>query len=167
MLPATPNEEEWIASRFIDLLNNERICANAQTLITGNRITAIAQERAEELAENYSHYRPNGASGITIYNDYQYGVCFDWTQIPGMEEYGIEYKPSLSGEDIACIGSANGTADNIAKRLVQAFRTSHSHWTDLLKTDYSAAGVGVRFVEKEDGTYKVYVAVLLIDRLYE
>lgn len=150
-----------IANRFLELLNVERAKLGYSTLTTSSAIHQIALIRSDELTVLFSHTRPNGKDSRTIYQEYQYGNRTDWAQIPGMEEFGIEYKPLLSGENIAKLSIGRKSDEELAQRLIEIFQGSNGHWTDLTRADYTAAGIGITLL---GGC--CYCSVEALDKLY-
>ncbi len=89
----------------------------------------VANQRAKETTQSFSHIRPNGKESVTILSDYNVDV-------------------SRSGENIACcIASPEG--------VVSTWANSPSHNKCMLNSAYTNAGVGC--VESDGVTYWVLI----------
>lgn len=170
---ATPADTEWMAQRFLELLNEERAKVGAQQLVTSDRLHEMAQVRADELTVLFDHSRPDGRTVGTIFQDFEYGYLIDWTQYPGMEEFGKEYRPQKSSEDIGRSWfSEDGTPDDAIIEMIRSFKTSPGHWNDMMNDVYGAVGIAVTIERIDMGEgfpdiFYCYFEVLLVDRLYE
>lgn len=70
-MTATQNQTEiW------KLVNEERAKEGLSSLTYRSDLQALADKRAAEIAESYSHTRPDGRSCFTVFDDYGYGNCF-------------------------------------------------------------------------------------------
>ena len=54
------------ARQVIDLVNQERAAAGLADLKTDAALCAAAQVRAQEIAQSFSHTRPDGTNGFTV-----------------------------------------------------------------------------------------------------
>ncbi len=178
----TFTDTEWMAQRFLELLNENRAKVGAQQLVTSDKMHEMALVRAEELTVFFSHYRPNMGPQVTIgteqyttiFDDFEYGI-FDGTysENPATGELKPHYRREHSGEDIGQTGiSEDSTAEEAIQNMMEGFRGSPGHWNDLMDTSYGAVGIAVS-VERIDmgegfpALYRYYFEVLLTDRLYE
>jgi len=154
----TQADLDYMAECALEMLNEQRIAAGLQPLVTGPIAHQMASERAKELATDFSHMNSNG-----IYIKYKYNPD---------HERGL---PDELGENIA--KSSMSTNDGITankqnylrvtgRGLMGGFQLSSGHWGDLMDDDYTACGVGV-YVEKiSDERYATYICVMTMDKLY-
>lgn len=113
----SPTEEEQMAAEVVKLVNKERKAAGLDKLKTDETLNAAAAMRAKELAELYSHTRPDGTSGGTAVND-----------------VGMPY--SIKGENIGWTSKAS------AEKVMAAWMNSPNHKAAILKKDFGKIGVG-------------------------
>lgn len=166
---ATPADCEWMAQRFLELLNEERAKVGAQQLVTSDRLHEMAQVRADELTVYFDHDRPDGTSSRTIYSEFEYGIRYDYSSLG----FGIIYYPTHYSEDIgAVMDGGKGliiTKEAVLQSMIGSFKLSAGHWNDMMNDVYGAVGIAVSAVENEKypGYYEFYFEILLVDRLYE
>ena len=101
----------------LDLVNAERAKYGLQPLVMGDaKLTAAAQQRAEEIATVNSHVRPNGTKWYTV-----------------LSEYGVT--DAAAGENAAW-GSVS------PEEVVNAWMNSEGHRANILDPEARAMGVG-------------------------
>ena len=105
-----------LTQRMVELVNEERAKAGLSPLKTNDQIAAAAQTRAEELADSYSHTRPDGRS------------CFT-----ALKDAGISY--GHAGENIAYGGSGQ-------EYILAAWMESPGHRDNILNENFTTIGVG-------------------------
>lgn len=178
-------DTEWMAQRFLELLNQERTKVGSQKLVTSDKLHEMAQVRTDELTVLFDHVRPDGRPISTIFDDFQYGIYYDDDQAmsysyqdsDGNLQWGlIHYLPAQvgsGGEDIEIGGYwSNESLEEFLVWMMDGFRESPGHWSDMMNNVYGAVGVAVSVV-KHDGDsgipdlYDCYIEILLVDRLYE
>ena len=114
-----------MAKDVVKLVKAERKKAGVGTIQTDSELTAIAQQRAKEIAEYYSHDRPDKTSSwYTLY-----------------QSSGYQYKSA--GENIA-YGYKN------ADSVMAAWMDSLGHKGNILDASYTKIGVGCYYL---DGRY--------------
>ena len=86
-------------------------------LINSVDLNNLAQVRAQELSESFSHNRPNGDNYKTI-----------------LDENGVKY--NFSGENVA-----GGFTD--AKSVLDAWMDNKSYRANILNPDYTQVGIGI------------------------
>ena len=80
--------EELFAYRaqVVEIINQERRNAGVREVIQSEALDAVAQIRAKEIVESFSHTRPNGTSCFTVLGEngiwYSTDSCYD-----GMDEF--------------------------------------------------------------------------------
>ena len=104
------------ARQVIDLVNQERAAAGLTELKTDAALCAAAQVRAQEIAQSFSHTRPDGTSGFTV-----------------LKEQGIAYV--ACGENIAK-GSIT------PQRVMKGWMNSEGHRKNILNANFTSIGVG-------------------------
>ena len=101
----------------LNLVNVERAKYGLQPLVMGDaKLTAAAQQRAEEIATVNSHVRPNGTKWYTV-----------------LSEYGVT--DAAAGENAAW-GSVS------PEEVVNAWMNSEGHRANILDPEARAMGVG-------------------------
>ncbi len=108
--PATFEDE------VVRLINEQRVANGLDELTTVYDLSVVAQTRAQELTQSYSHTRPNGERYYTA-----------------LTEAGIYYYSS--GENIA---SGFGSPEAV----VNAWMNSPGHRANILSPKYTMVGVG-------------------------
>ena len=123
---ASPEEEE---QNVISLVNSERQNAGVAGLKTSDELQAAADIRARELAQYFSHDRPDGTECFTVLN----GTLVDQ----------LAY---TAGENIA-MGFETGSS------VMTGWMNSPGHRSNILDVDYTHIGVGCY----DDGEYRYWV----------
>ena len=123
---ASAEQEEW---NVVDIVNSERQAVGQGTLKVSDELQAAADIRARELAQEFSHYRPDGTS------------CF--TVLEGTLVNQIMY---TGGENIAA-----GYSD--ASSVMEGWMDSPGHKGNILDADYTHIGVGCY----EENGYRYWV----------
>ena len=111
----------------LELVNAARAQNGKSPLTLDDALTDVAQLRAEEIVQSFSHTRPNGTS------------CFT-----AVEEAGIS--AGSMGENIAA-GQSSPAA------VMDSWMNSEGHRANILKGDFSSIGIG--YVKAPSG-YKHY-----------
>jgi uncharacterized protein YkwD len=124
-----------IESALLAAHNEERNARGLGSLSANGILTAIARERAQDMAANnyFAHTSPSGETAFTL-----------------MDEANVSY--SLAAENIA-----NGTygPDQIVDVTMDAFMNSSGHRQNILEPSFTKIGIGVAQV---GGRY--YIAVV-------
>lgn len=110
------------ASDVVNIVNSERAKKGLAPLTVGNDLAQYAQLRSTELADNFEHKRPDGASPL------------DYVMSLG----GIH----TSGENIAY-------GQKTPEDVMNAWMNSPGHCANILNSDYTMIGVGCY---EENGT---------------
>ena len=130
--------------------------------------------RAKELTIKFSHDRPDGRLSGTVYNDFKYGECADYSTIIPKEEWGDyvnldsegkSYGPGGS-ENICMTGTSGGTKEMAANNVYQMFKGSSAHWSDITNPIYAGVGIGIVVKYDKDGFDEIYCCILTMDRTY-
>ncbi|MBU5435328.1 CAP domain-containing protein [Pseudoflavonifractor sp. MSJ-37] len=124
--PAAPDEA--FTAEVLRLVNEARAAEGLSALTTRDDLTAVAQLRAEELTEHYSHTRPDGTS------------CFT-----ALDEAGISCR--TFGENIAA-GYTTPAA------VVDGWMNSPGHYANIMNASFRYLGVGYAY--DADCTYGHY-----------
>ena len=104
---------------MIDQINTARGEESHSALNLDGRLSAIASCRAYELAQLWSHTRPDGRSYATVLEDYGYGAG--------------------AVTELLVYGSGSGDA----AQMVSQWLASESHKANLLSDGFSTVGIGV------------------------
>ncbi|RRK09231.1 CAP domain-containing protein [Lactiplantibacillus garii] len=126
-----------LANDVIKELNDARAQITtiyAQPLIYDATLTQIGNERAKQLAADFSHNDSNGNAYVEAVAK-KYGI---WDTYYGTEDIGTS----------GFIGSNQQTADSIIKTV----KTYEGHWADLTNGGYNKIGVG-QYVTPERTMY--------------
>lgn len=167
-------DSEWIADRVLELINAERKKLGSPALSTAPKAHEIATVRAKELTIKFSHDRPDGRLSGTVYNDFKYGECADYSTIIPKEEWGEyenldsegkSYGPGGS-ENICLTGTSGGTKEMAANNVYQMFKGSSAHWSDITKAEYTGVGIGIVIKYDKDRFDNIYCCILTMDRTY-
>ena len=103
----TEADSEWIADRVLELINAERKKLGSPALSTAPKAHEIATVRAKELTIKFSHDRPDGRLSGTVYNDFKYGECADYSTIIPKEEWDEYENLDSEGKSYGPGGSEN------------------------------------------------------------
>jgi len=103
------------SSDVLDLVNEQRKAAGLKTLSLNDDLNRVAQLRANEIAENWSHTRPNGEAWKTAF-----------------AEEGVS--ASYRGENLA-------KGQYSADKVVEAWMDSEGHRDNILNKKFSKMGV--------------------------
>ena len=106
---AAKTESSSISSRS-DTVSRASSKANvsSQASVSSSSTTSkIAMVRAKELTIKFSHYRPDGRSSGSIYNDFKYGECMDYSAIIPKDEWGDYENLDSEGKSYGPGGSEN------------------------------------------------------------
>ena len=118
----TPDESEEsggvqeAAEAVASLVNAARRDAGLSELELDADLCAAAQARAQEIAQSFSHTRPDGSSCFTI-----------------LEEFGISYR--AAGENIAM-------GQRTPEEVMDGWMNSSGHRANILNGTFTSIGVG-------------------------
>jgi len=124
--PAAPVGEidtSEFAAEVLRMVNAEREKEGLSALSTDTILTQMAQQRAGELVESYSHVRPNGERSKSICDEYETSLIF-------------------AGENAAL----NATPAEV----MEAWMNSQGHRNNILRENAEYLGIG--FVQKPNST---------------
>lgn len=125
-------KSDEFAAEVINLINDERAKEGLEKLQVNDTLMQAAKVRAEEIASNFSHTRPDGRKAKTAASD---------AGFPG----------DYVGENIA--GSVN-TPDGAA----MVWRESDGHRNNYLKSEYTQTGAAYLYEkDSEYGSYWVQI----------
>ena len=179
-------DSEWIADRVLELINVERNKLGYPALSTAPKAHEIAMVRAKELTIKFSHDRPDGRLSGTVYNDFKYGECADYSTIIPKEEWGDYVNLDSEGKSYGPGGSENiteggeyiqnseifegvtyicGDKEMYARKITRNFQNSNAHWSDITKAEYAGVGIGV-VLTIQDNAVKYDCCILTMDRTY-
>ncbi len=95
-------------------------------------MNVASEVRAEECSESFSHTRPDGSSFDSVYDDL----------------YKNEFMIGTTGENIIMTSTLNSKSlSNTANELVEMWKESPGHNTNMLGKAYNYIGVGVYFLD--------------------
>ncbi len=103
-------------SQVVALMNQERAAAGIGGITQSATLDALAQIRAQEIVQNFSHTRPNGASCFTVF-----------------EENGVTYL--VAGENIAAGYST-------PEEVMNGWMNSEGHRANILNSSFGQVGIG-------------------------
>ena len=87
---------------------SSKLHASSQASVSSSSTTSkIATVRAKELTIKFSHYRPDDRSSGSIYNDFKYGECMDYSAIIPKDEWGDYENLDSEGKSYGPGGSEN------------------------------------------------------------
>lgn len=143
----TDEEIEAIRAEFLSLLNEERAKNGLKQLDTGTVESEMAQLRAAEVCEKYSHERPNGERAASV-----------------LPEFGFP-KSDFCGETIAYVPVV--TIEEVAAKTFECFMNSPPHKEILLSSSSNSIAIGCfgYFKEHELGVInrmKAHIAVIML-----
>lgn len=117
--PDAPEESGGVqeaAEAVTSLVNAARQDAGLSELELDADLCAAAQARAQEIAQSFSHTRPDGSSCFTI-----------------LEEFGISYR--AAGENIAM-------GQRTPEEVMDGWMNSSGHRANILNGTFTSIGVG-------------------------
>ncbi len=117
--PDAPEESGGVqeaAEAVASLVNAARRDAGLSELELDADLCAAAQARAQEIAQSFSHTRPDGSSCFTI-----------------LEEFGISYR--AAGENIAM-------GQRTPEEVMDGWMNSSGHRANILNGTFNSIGVG-------------------------
>ncbi len=130
---AAPVKVNKQAQAVLKLVNQEREIAGAEALVLDNAVTKVAENRAKELKEKFSHTRPDGRD------------CFT-----ALTESGIVY--SFCGENIAM-------GQTTPEEVMDSWMNSDGHRANILSSDYTKMGVGYYYDKENNQHYWVQMFI--------
>lgn len=115
------NETEYDENvlEVFELVNKQRRLYGLSELTLDPQLCEAAQIRAEELVETYSHFRPNGLSWSSVFDD-------------------VGFKYIFGGENIAYTEGGYGTPEAV----MGLWMDSQGHKDNILNTKGSLIGIG-------------------------
>lgn len=132
---AAKKDVNTFADQVVALVNLERVSNGLNKLVTYDKLTDVAQLRAEELVTKYSHTRPDDRS------------CFT-----ALDDVNLFYM--TAGENIA-VGYST------PEKVFQAWMDSPGHRANMLNPDFTMIGVGLVYDENSKSGYywtQVFIA---------
>ncbi len=136
----TPIKLHELEVEIFNLVNEERAKYNIKPLEFGYFYYDAAKVRAEELAVNFSHDRPNGEPCWMVFDDFGIG------------------RNRYIGENIA-----SGFYD--AESVMEAWMNSEGHASNILFEDFDYLAVAVREMDDRPGDY--YMEQLFLSCPYD
>ncbi len=130
---SVPSRENKQAQVVLNLVNQERSAIGAEALMLDDAVNKVADGRAKELAEKFSHTRPDGRD------------CFT-----ALTEAGIVY--SSCGENIAM-------GQTTAEEVMNSWMNSDGHRANILSSDYTKMGVGYYYDKESNQHYWVQMFI--------
>ncbi|MBQ8435935.1 MAG: hypothetical protein IJX24_08035 [Oscillospiraceae bacterium] len=116
------------AQTILDLVNQERLKVGASPLTLNTSLSSAANVRAVEIADTFSHTRPDGTSFSTA-----------------LESLNINYRGC--GENIAA-------GQTSAEEVMAQWVASEGHYKNIINPNYTQLGIGYYF--DNDSTYKYH-----------
>ena len=118
------------AAAVASLVNAARQDAGLSELELDADLCAAAQARAQEIAQSFSHTRPDGSSCFTI-----------------LEEFGVSYR--AAGENIAM-------GQRTPEEVMDGWMNSSGHRANILNGTFTSIGVGY-YVDGADAAHWVQI----------
>lgn len=137
-LVADRAEVEAKAAKYINEYRSEKA-------IVLSGLTEVARYRSQQLVTDFCH-----TDGSEACAAFKYGEYVDMT-VYGFPE-SSNYYNGYNREAIAKV-SKGGTADEIGKRIADAFRNSPPHWSYLSSGEYLYMAVGCTFDDASSAWY--------------
>ncbi|MGN0618993.1 MAG: CAP domain-containing protein [Ruminiclostridium sp.] len=100
-----------------EIVNSERKAAGKSALTLDSKLCEAAEIRAKEIAEYFSHDRPDGSACFTVF-----------------EELGIRY--GAAGENIAA-------GQRSASEVMESWMNSSGHRQNILSSNFRKIGIGL------------------------
>lgn len=113
---AAPLTGEQMAAKAMELVNAERASAGLPALTTTPELTKAANERAKEIATDFSHTRPDGRDAFTVLGD-----------------NGIIY--TTCGENTAA-------GQKTPEEVVNSWMNSATHKANIMNASYTHMAIG-------------------------
>lgn len=121
------NDIDAMIQEVFEIVNQERTAAGKDPLTLDQTLLQVADIRAEELLQKYSHDRPDGSSCFTAFND------------AGIVNVYM-------GENIAA-------GQKSAEQVMDDWMNSPGHRQNILSDDFTRIGIGLRV---SNNGYKYY-----------
>lgn len=153
----TREDLDFMAEIGLEYLNSRRAEKGLCPLVTGPIAHQMANERAKELATDFSLLNSNG-----IYIKYRYDPDHDRWQ---PEDGGESIAGSSSFDESLFVNKDNDLRVR-ARGMISGFETSLGHWGDLMDDRYTACGIGYYIEQVSVGKFNVFVCVMTMDKLY-
>ena len=122
-----PSNDSETKQQLVEKMNEERLANGVSEISHSSELDALAQIRAEEIYQNFSHTRPDGSSCFTILS-------------------GVTY--STAGENIAA-----GQED--VTEVMSAWMNSPGHRSNILNPSFGKVGIGYFVAPDGYGIYWV------------
>ena len=120
-------------SEIVTLINKIRIENGIEPLILSSKLCRVAEIRAKEACELWSHTRPDGSKISNLADD-----------------YGVEW--TIIGENLAKHKKAS------AKNVVEAWTKSETHYKNLMNPKFRVCGTGdYKYVST------IYISIIFIN----
>ena len=120
-------------SEIVRIINDIRLKNNFKPLVLTDQLCRIAEIRAEESSQLWSHTRPDGSKFDSLIN-----------------AFGVEW--SIIGENLARYDNAS------AQNVVDSWMNSNTHRDNILNARFRKCGIGYYLNEN-----KTYVALIFSD----
>ena len=133
--PSTPYYDYDAASEMCGLVNELRAEWGRNELEVNEALMEAARVRAKELAEKFSHNRPNGEGGISVISDYILGTWY-------------------RGENIGKTGILGPSY------MFKGFKDSEGHMGTMISSEFTMMGIGCYIVKDEEYGYIMYCCQL-------
>ncbi len=114
---SSDNYDSSFASQVLKLVNKERAKGGLSALIISQSLVAPANKRAQEIAQSFSHTRPNGTSWSTVLDEYNVSV-------------------TAAGENLAY-------GYNTPEAVVEGWMSSTGHRANIMNANFHKIGIGV------------------------
>lgn len=137
--------ERMVAQAALKYINQFRVEQGDTEAEMLPGLTLVAEYRAMQLIDNFEHSTKDLREAHAYY---QYGKYVDATEFG--EDASLSYWTSNSTEAIGRLGSIgrlDGTADEIAYKIVEALHDSKNHWSYLGDSEFPYIGIGVSYAD--------------------
>jgi len=126
----------YYAAQYI---NQYRAAAGVSPCTVLPGMTLVAEYRADQLTNNYSHDTADKREALAYY---QYGKWVDAT-LAGLDASKSYYDAEAS--EAICAGFEGKTAEEMGKYIADLCRNSSSHWSYVGSSKFSYIGIGVEY----------------------
>lgn len=141
--------EEAVAKRFLELVNEERARVGAKPLKTHFALNDATLLRSRELAESFSHTRPNGTDCYTAIDNKGYFLSMG--ENVAYNAGLIHFMEYMDKEEI------EKEIEYAAKFFFGQFKSSEGHYRNMINESFDSTGAGVYF-DTHDGYTECYIA---------
>ena len=112
-----------LINEVYEITNNYRSLVGVSSLTLDSSLVEVANIRAKELSDSFSHTRPNGSSCFTV-----------------LSELGISY--GTAGENIAAGYSSS-------QSVMEGWRSSSGHYQNIISSKFKKIGIGVNIINNQ------------------